>query len=77
MKNARIGSEDIAIKAVLRLTSSKLDGKISSKDELEASDKFFQMNKLTKNQKEFFTKLFEEARINNFEIRLEHAEIGV
>ena len=37
---------------------------------------FLQTNSFKKKQKEFITKLFEEARINNFEIRFEHAEIG-
>ncbi len=77
MKNGRVGSESVGIKAVLRLTSNKLEGKISSDGDSKDVLNFFQSNKLTKNQKEFITKLFEEARANNFEIRFEHAEIGV
>lgn len=76
LKNGRIGQKDVGIKAVLRLTSNRLEGKISSGNDIKSLEAFLNTNKFTKNQKAFVTRLMEEARTNNFEIRIEEAHRG-
>ena len=74
LKNVRVGKTQIAAKAVLRLTASKLSGSISSGATDENAAKFFQVNSLNTSQVDFLKKLFQEARANKFTIILEHAE---
>ena len=74
LKSVRVGGEPVNLKVAIRLTSNKLVGSISSYASHEDFESFAKTNSLTKNQKEFLTKLFSEARENNFEIILEHAE---
>ncbi|HRH40015.1 MAG TPA: VWA domain-containing protein [Pyrinomonadaceae bacterium] len=74
LKNVKVGSENVALKVALKLTSNKLEGSISSNAEAQKVDDFLQVNSFSKNQTGFVKKLFQEAKENNFEIILEHGE---
>lgn len=74
LQNVRVGRESVRSKPVLRLTSNKIEGTISSNADDSTVDIFLQSNSYTANQKGFIKKLFEEARANNFEIRIEKGE---
>ncbi|MGI8494016.1 MAG: hypothetical protein ACR2L1_01725, partial [Pyrinomonadaceae bacterium] len=74
LKNARVGNESVSVRAVLRLTSSRIEGGIASDSELKDVEDFLQINRFNTNQKGFITKLFQEARGNNFVIKIERAE---
>lgn len=74
LKNVKVGSENVALKVAIRLTSNKLQSSISSNVDDKKVDEFLQANTFSKNQAGFVKKLFQEARMNNFEIILEHGE---
>lgn len=76
LQNVRIGGDAVSSKPVLRLTSNKISGAISAKSSAADIENFFQTNQFNANQKGFIQKLFDEARANNFEIRIERAEIA-
>ena len=76
LKNVRVGNESVSSKPVLRLTSSKIEGNISSESDSAEIDKFLVINRFNTNQKGFVQKLFQEARENNFEIKIAQAEIA-
>lgn len=58
---------DISYKSmpVLKLTSSKLQGKLSSNDEQKKIENFFEKNSFNKKQKELINSLFVESNKNN------------
>lgn len=76
LKNVKVGSENVALKVAIRLTSDKLQGSISSNADETKVNEFLQTNNFSKNQTGFVRKLFQEARENNFEIILEYGETG-
>ncbi len=74
LKNVKVGAESVKLKVALRLTSNKLKGSTKSDAKIEELEKFYTANSLNKRQIEFLTKLFNEAKTNNFQIVLENAE---
>lgn len=71
LKNVRLGDKNVSSRAAVRLTSSKLEGSISSESEVQELENFLQTNRFNINQKGFIKKLFEEARENNFVVIIE------
>ena len=71
LQNVRVGGEKFDHKPVLRLTSAKLQGAISSESKPEDFENFCKTNLLSPEQKEFLRTLFNEARQNRFSVRLE------
>jgi len=61
---------------VLRLTSEKLCGKITTNMNESEIKTFFQRNCFKKNKEEFVNTFFKEARANNFEVIIEYGERG-
>lgn len=59
---------------VLRLTSEKIQGKITTNMNESEIKAFFQRNCFRKNKEEFVNTLFKEARANNFEVIIEYGE---
>jgi len=59
---------------VIRLTSSKLRGKISSTDNELKFESFLQENSFNKEQITVFYNLFKEAKMNKFEAIIEYGE---
>jgi len=62
-------------KPVLRLTSSKLSGKITSKDNDKKIGPFVKINKLSKKNEDSITLLFREAKENNLDVIIEEAHL--
>ncbi len=59
---------------VLRLTSEKIQGKITTNMNESEIKTFFHENRFRKNKEEFVNTLFKEARANNFEVVIEYGE---
>lgn len=73
LKNVQVGNEKVSARAVLRLTSSKIEGGISSESNEQEVESFLQTNRFNSNQKGFVKMLFQEARENSFVIKIEQA----
>ena len=71
LKNVKIGAMPVNFKVQIRLTSTKLEGSVNSNESIEKFDLFCSGNSIDAKQKSFLTKLFHEARENNFTIILE------
>jgi predicted Zn-dependent peptidase len=71
LQNVRVGGEKFEHKPVLRLTSAKLQGAISSESKPEDFESFCITNLLSPEQKAFLKTLFNEARQNRFAVKLE------
>ena len=76
LQNVKYGKTPLDYKVQIRLTSEKLEGSINSNDAAEVFDKFCKDNLINAKEKTFLSKLFEEARKNNFTVILEHGETG-
>jgi VWFA-related protein len=74
LKNVKLGTKAVNYKVQIRLTSNQLKGSIDSNVKTEIFDKFCSENLIDSKQKSFLTKLFQEARENNFTIILEYGE---
>ncbi|MEO6590199.1 MAG: VWA domain-containing protein [Pyrinomonadaceae bacterium] len=74
LQNVKFANKSVNCKVQIRLTSKIIKGSIDSNTKEEIYNKFFTENFFDLKQKLFFTKLFTEARENNFTIILEHAE---
>ena len=74
LQNVKVGARAFDYKVMIRLTSSKLNGLITSNASDEVLNKFCSDNLIDSLQREFLKKLFQEARENKFTIILEHAE---
>ena len=74
LSNVKIGKIPFDFGVMIRLTSRQLKGSIKSDAASAEAEKFFSDNKFAPADKEFFRKLFTEARENRFTIILEHAE---
>ena len=59
---------------ILRLTSEKIQGKITTNMNESEIKTFFQRNCFKKNKEEFVNTLFKEAKANNFEVIIEYGE---
>lgn len=60
--------------AVLSLTSSRLDGEITSSSSKKSIQEFCEINHLTATQIETILLLFNEAKSNHFTIKIHHAQ---
>lgn len=74
LSNVKVGKNPFNLRVQIRLTSNQLKGSINSDAKTEEIEKFFTENNFVLKDKEFFKKLFAEARENKFTIILEHAE---
>ncbi len=72
LKNLTVNDKSYNSIPVLKLTSSKLTGSLSSNSNDEDKKNFFSHNKLTKNQIIFLKTLFIESKENKFIIILEN-----
>jgi VWFA-related protein len=71
LRNVRLGDKNVSSRAAVRLTSSRLEGSISSESSGVDLENFLQTNRFNTNQKGFIKKLFEEAQENNFVVIIE------
>ncbi|MDQ2745854.1 MAG: hypothetical protein M3T96_01170 [Acidobacteriota bacterium] len=76
LTDVKVGTKSYALKVQIRLTSNKLTGSTNSDAKNEEIEKFFTENTFDTADKNFFKKLFGEARENKFTIILEHGETG-
>lgn len=74
LTNVKIGKIPFNLRVMIRLTSKQLKGSINSEAKDTEIEKFLIENNFSLKDKEFFKKLFTEARENKFTIILEHAE---
>ncbi|HEX8736383.1 MAG TPA: VWA domain-containing protein [Pyrinomonadaceae bacterium] len=74
LSNVKVGAKPVDYKVMIRLTSSRLKGSITSAAQDEELLKFCSDNLIDLPNREFLKKLFREARENKFTIILEHAE---
>ena len=75
LTNVKVGAKPHGLKVQIRLTSNQLKGSTDSDTKGEEIEKFFAVNLFSLSDKNFFVKLFKEARENNFTIILEHGNI--
>ena len=68
LTNTFIGNVSYDVVPTLKLTSSNLTGNLTSKDSEDDIQLFFNRNMLNVSQIELVKTLFEESRLNNFEI---------
>ncbi len=76
LNNVKFGAKKVNHKVQIRLTSAKLTGGVDSNSNIETFDKFCSDNLIDSKQNDFLSKLFREARENNFTIMLERGEIA-
>jgi hypothetical protein len=74
LTSVKVGKNPFAARVMIRLTSKQLKGSIGSDAKDAEAEKFFADNNFNRSDKEFFKKLFTEARENKFKIILEHGE---
>lgn len=74
LTKVKVGKQPYGLKVQIRLTSNQLKGSTNSDLRAEEIEKFLTDNTFNPSDKNFFTKLFQEARENKFTIILEHAE---
>lgn len=74
LARVKIGKNPFNPRVMIRLTSRQLKGSIDSDAAAEKSEKFFADNNFAAPDKEFFRRLFAEAKANRFTVILEHAE---
>jgi VWFA-related protein len=74
LSSVKVGAKPFDYKVMIRLTSSRLKGSITSDAKDEELLKFCSDNLVDAANREFLKKLFREARENKFTIILEHAE---
>ena len=74
LREVRASGKSYNLRAVLRLTSSQLQGQISSNDAPEKLTEFCKNNSCDAAQLDLLQQLLAEARRNTFEIRFEHGE---
>lgn len=65
--------EETKHRAVLRLTSTKIKGKCTNKSDNIKVESFLMENKLNK-YRDLLKKLFEEANLNEFTVRIEGSQ---
>ncbi len=72
LENVKVNNKIYRSKPVLKLTSSKLDGNITTNSTQNEIAKFFITNDLKEKERIIVKKLFEESRINNFLCSIEN-----
>jgi len=70
LENVSIDDKSFSSLPVLRLTSEKIKGDISSVSESETQENFFRVNNFNKRQREFLQSLFVEGKENNFRVSI-------
>jgi len=73
LSDTKLEGVDVVCNPILKLTSEKLKGSISSKSSSEELEIFFQTNHFNQVQETFVRLLFTEARSNNFEVKVQQA----
>ena len=76
LTNVKVGAKPYNLKVQIRLTSNQLNGSTNSGAKDEDLEKFYTENSFDTADKNFFGKLFREARENKFTVILEHGEIA-
>ena len=74
LTNVKVGAKPYNLKVQIRLTSNQLNGSTNSGAKDEDLEKFYTENSFDTADKNFFGKLFREARENKFTVILEHGE---
>ncbi len=74
LQNVKFGKKNVKHKVAIRLTSSKIDGSISSNASDSDLESFATKNLLKSRQLNFLKKLFKEANTNDFTIILEEGK---
>ena len=74
LTGVKVGAKSYDLKVQIRLTSNQLNGSTNSDAKDEIIEKFYTDNSFDTADKNFFVKLFQEARVNKFTIILEHGE---
>ena len=74
LTNVKVGAKPYDLKVQIRLTSNQLNGSTNSDANAAEIEKFFADNTFGSADRNFFLKLFTEARVNKFTIILEHGE---
>lgn len=74
LKSVKVGTKNIEFRVMIRLTSAKLNGSITSDAKDEDLEKFCSTNLIDAENKSFLRKLFQEARENKFTVILERGE---
>ncbi len=74
LKNVTLDGKNVNSKVAIRITSKRLEGRIDSNSNRESINRFSEINKLSKNRKNFVEAIFKEANTNNFKIIIEHGD---
>ena len=74
LTGVKVGAKPYDLKVQIRLTSNQLNGSTNSDAKDEVIEKFYTDNSFNTADRNFFKKLFQEARENKFTIILEHGE---
>ncbi len=74
LTNVKVGAKPYSLKVQIRLTSNQLNGSTNSDARDDEIEKFLTDNMFAVTDRNFFKKLFGEARENKFTIILEHGE---
>jgi hypothetical protein len=72
LKNVAANKRRLPSFPILNLTSTKLKANLNSDSSILETELFFKKNKFSSAQKSFVTKLFSEAKANNFSIILQN-----
>lgn len=73
LESVKVDGIDFYTIPVLKLTAAKMVGSLSSRSNIIKKELFFLDNSMTSSQKKLINNLFEEAKVNNFEVILENA----
>ncbi len=73
LSDTKLDGAKIACNPILKLTSEKLKGRVSSKSSNEELKAFLETNRFNRAQEDVIRALFTEARSNNFEIKVQQA----
>jgi hypothetical protein len=73
LSDTKLEGVKVVCKPVLKLTSEKLKGSVSSKSSSKEIKAFLEMNRFNRAQEGLISTLFTEARSNNFEIKVQQA----
>jgi hypothetical protein len=70
LTDTKANGRKVKCTAVLELTSFEIEGDIDSNSTENSVERFFKNNGFSKSRTEFLTKLFKEAKTNNFTIKI-------
>ena len=74
LKKITVNEKDVESQAVLKLTSVKLEGSITSSSKEAVIRRFLKTNEFSKKQTKFIENLFQEAQANSFTIQIEYSK---